>query len=316
MVPIDTTIAFHVTSLDVIHSFWAYQLGVKADANPSEDNVAYTTTEAARIVHRPLFGAVRPVARGHVQLRAGPHQGAVLRLGPADRTPDARPTPSSCPPFSYTYVPDANGADGGYYPDNVDPYSNVETVRRHESEHTEQIGRTTEGMALDMRPSSRSRTLRRRRRLPVAPAPASPRWLGPNLGRALVGAVGRLRLRPLGRQHHRQRLHQRPGQRPERRRHRPRPVDRRGGLAGRRRGCSTTRWPRSSAASRCPPRRPRAGPATSARRSTTRSIGLQYTVVVLLFFFTGGLMAMAHPDRAAQPDEPRLRARHLHRPGQ
>jgi hypothetical protein len=27
------------------------------------------------------------------------------------------------PPFAYTYTPDANGADGGYYPDNVDPYS-------------------------------------------------------------------------------------------------------------------------------------------------------------------------------------------------
>jgi len=31
------------------------------------------------------------------------------------------------PPFAYTYTPDANGADGGYYPDNVDPYSKVET---------------------------------------------------------------------------------------------------------------------------------------------------------------------------------------------
>ena len=30
------------------------------------------------------------------------------------------------PPFAYTYVPDANGADGGYYPDNIDPYSNAE----------------------------------------------------------------------------------------------------------------------------------------------------------------------------------------------
>jgi hypothetical protein len=30
------------------------------------------------------------------------------------------------PPFAYTYVPDANGADGGYYPDNIDPYSNSE----------------------------------------------------------------------------------------------------------------------------------------------------------------------------------------------
>jgi cytochrome c oxidase subunit II len=43
--PINTPVEFHVTSLDVIHSFWAYQLGVKADANPMVDNVAYTTPE-------------------------------------------------------------------------------------------------------------------------------------------------------------------------------------------------------------------------------------------------------------------------------
>jgi hypothetical protein len=34
---------------------------------------------------------------------------------------------SYLPPFAYYYVPDANGADGGYYPDNVDPYSPAET---------------------------------------------------------------------------------------------------------------------------------------------------------------------------------------------
>jgi cytochrome c oxidase subunit II len=39
--PVDTLVELHVTSLDVIHSFWAYQLGVKADANPQVDNVAY-----------------------------------------------------------------------------------------------------------------------------------------------------------------------------------------------------------------------------------------------------------------------------------
>ena len=44
VIPDDTTIEFNVTSLDVIHSFWAYQLGVKADANPDYNNVAYTTT--------------------------------------------------------------------------------------------------------------------------------------------------------------------------------------------------------------------------------------------------------------------------------
>ena len=42
--PANTTIELHVTSLDVIHSWWAYQLGVKADANPGEDNVAYVET--------------------------------------------------------------------------------------------------------------------------------------------------------------------------------------------------------------------------------------------------------------------------------
>ena len=41
--PVDRTVEFHVTSLDVIHSFWAYQLGVKADAVPGADNIAFTT---------------------------------------------------------------------------------------------------------------------------------------------------------------------------------------------------------------------------------------------------------------------------------
>src|SRR5580692_6735237 len=43
MLPVNTPVTFHVTSLDVIHSFWAYQLGVKADANPQVDNVAYVS---------------------------------------------------------------------------------------------------------------------------------------------------------------------------------------------------------------------------------------------------------------------------------
>ena len=46
MIPANTLVEFHVTSLDVIHSFWAYQLGVKADANPGKDNIAYVNTKA------------------------------------------------------------------------------------------------------------------------------------------------------------------------------------------------------------------------------------------------------------------------------
>jgi cytochrome c oxidase subunit II len=34
---------------------------------------------------------------------------------------------ANLPPFAYAYTPDANNADGGYYPDTVDPYSSVET---------------------------------------------------------------------------------------------------------------------------------------------------------------------------------------------
>jgi cytochrome c oxidase subunit 2 len=43
--PVGQAVQFNVTSIDVIHSFWAYQLGVKADANPGVNNVAYTTPE-------------------------------------------------------------------------------------------------------------------------------------------------------------------------------------------------------------------------------------------------------------------------------
>jgi len=39
--PVNHWVEFHVTSLDVDHSFWAYELGVKADAIPGSDNVAY-----------------------------------------------------------------------------------------------------------------------------------------------------------------------------------------------------------------------------------------------------------------------------------
>jgi cytochrome c oxidase subunit II len=39
--PVGQMVEMHVTSLDVIHSFWAYQLGVKADANPGVDNVVF-----------------------------------------------------------------------------------------------------------------------------------------------------------------------------------------------------------------------------------------------------------------------------------
>src|ERR1700681_3964936 len=39
VLPVNQKIEFHVTSLDVTHSFWFYALGVKADAVPLNDNI-------------------------------------------------------------------------------------------------------------------------------------------------------------------------------------------------------------------------------------------------------------------------------------
>jgi cytochrome c oxidase subunit II len=55
VLPVNTEIQFNVTSLDVIHSFSAYQLGVKADANPGTNNVAYTKTLATGTVNVRCF---------------------------------------------------------------------------------------------------------------------------------------------------------------------------------------------------------------------------------------------------------------------
>ena len=41
VLPVNENIEMHVTSLDVIHSFWAHDLGIKADANPGVDNVVF-----------------------------------------------------------------------------------------------------------------------------------------------------------------------------------------------------------------------------------------------------------------------------------
>lgn len=51
VLPADTYVELHVTSLDAIHSFWAYELGVKADANPGVDNIAYVETRGPQTFH-------------------------------------------------------------------------------------------------------------------------------------------------------------------------------------------------------------------------------------------------------------------------
>jgi cytochrome c oxidase subunit 2 len=49
--PANRQIELHVTSLDAVHSFWAYELGVKADANPGVDNIVYVKTKGPGVFH-------------------------------------------------------------------------------------------------------------------------------------------------------------------------------------------------------------------------------------------------------------------------
>ena len=122
--PTNTTVELHVTSLDVIHSFWAYQLGVKADATPGVDNIAYVTTkgplsfnvrcaELCGVWHGYMFGGgsvVQPgqftswIASNSVSTRPRPSSSRRIR-GPTtpprqgevderDRRHVARPAPA------------------------------------------------------------------------------------------------------------------------------------------------------------------------------------------------------------------------------
>ncbi|MGA8745569.1 MAG: cytochrome c oxidase subunit II [Solirubrobacterales bacterium] len=73
--PIHRQIEFHVTSLDVIHSFWAPKLGIKADANPGVDNIAFTEptkeqefevhcSELCGLWHGYMFSSGKVVSNG------------------------------------------------------------------------------------------------------------------------------------------------------------------------------------------------------------------------------------------------------------
>ncbi len=133
ILPANTTIVFNVTSLDVIHSFWAYQLGVKADANPGVNDVAFTETkgtgnfevrcsELCGIWHGAMYNSGAVVSQSTFQQWATSTQAATAA------------NTALLPKFAWTYTPDANGAAGGYYPDgNLTPYSSVQVYGAKQS---------------------------------------------------------------------------------------------------------------------------------------------------------------------------------------
>jgi cytochrome c oxidase subunit 2 len=128
VLPTNTWVEFHVTSIDVIHSFWAYQLGVKADANPGVDNIAYTKiyhtgtitvrcAELCGLWHGAMFDYGKAVSSAAFQTWAQAtevHLAAVTKM---------------LPPYELTYDPTLvaqmskamvaggfTGAAGLYYP--------------------------------------------------------------------------------------------------------------------------------------------------------------------------------------------------------
>ena len=109
--PANTLVKLHVTSLDVIHSFWAYQLGVKADANPGVDNVAYVTTkgpvqfnircaELCGVWHGYMFDTGRVVNKAEFATWIRTQR---VKFAPVSK---------SLPPSSKTYFPDPQRRGG------------------------------------------------------------------------------------------------------------------------------------------------------------------------------------------------------------
>jgi cytochrome c oxidase subunit 2 len=131
VLPDNRPVEFHVTSLDVIHSFWAYLLAVKADANPNVDNVAYTTpkhtggftvrcSELCGIWHGAMFDSGRVITPTAFQAWARATELREHQLGVL----------AALPPYALTYDPTVvpqlgqevvkvagiTGANGYYYP--------------------------------------------------------------------------------------------------------------------------------------------------------------------------------------------------------
>ncbi len=109
--PVDRQIEFHVTSLDAIHSFWAYELGVKADANPGVDNIAYVkakTTGEFQIRCAELCGLWHGYMfdTGHVVAAAA------FDTWIAGQRKQFTAVQKYLPPYSVTYKPDPQARAG------------------------------------------------------------------------------------------------------------------------------------------------------------------------------------------------------------
>jgi cytochrome c oxidase subunit II len=109
--PVNRTVVFHVTSLDAVHSFWAYQLGVKADAVPGADNVVDVTpdhTQTFDIRCAELCGLWHGAMSQKGQVVG---QSAFASWIAKEQTYGAAAT-AELPPYNHVYYPDPHGRAG------------------------------------------------------------------------------------------------------------------------------------------------------------------------------------------------------------
>jgi cytochrome c oxidase subunit II len=104
VIPVNRQIVFHVTSLDVAHSFWAIELAVKADAIPGNDNVAYLTATKIR-TFQIRCAELCGLWHGHMNT-----SGRVVSQGGfatwiAQQRISYRGVTKQLPPYSHVYYP-------------------------------------------------------------------------------------------------------------------------------------------------------------------------------------------------------------------
>jgi cytochrome c oxidase subunit 2 len=105
MLPVNQKIEFHITSLDVIHSFWFFALGVKADAVPLNDNVVTATPTATgtyRVQCSELCGLWHGNMSDDTAMVVSP---SVFATWIQQQQALDAPIMNYLPPYSHTYVP-------------------------------------------------------------------------------------------------------------------------------------------------------------------------------------------------------------------
>jgi cytochrome c oxidase subunit 2 len=105
VLPVNREIAFHVTSLDVAHSFWAYELGVKADAVPGTDNVAFAKPLQIRSL-QVRCAELCGLWHGHMNLSARVVSQSDFSSWIAQQQSRYSGVTRQLPPYSHTYYPD------------------------------------------------------------------------------------------------------------------------------------------------------------------------------------------------------------------